>query len=115
MTMRLVLAVAADGEVRVVRHRREQREIVPGLWRRHLRAVLPHEISQSLSVVPCSAIFIVSGVGARFGNQTSYQLSAAKRSFGTPRGGRRTVPMRSPSPATRGVPSLTMRTAMKCS
>ena len=35
--------------------------------------------------------------------------------FGTPRGGRRTVPMRVPSPFRRGLPSLTMRIAMTAS
>ena len=41
--------------------------------------------------------FIVSTLGASTGNQTSYQLPDENCAFGTPRGGRRTVPMRSPS------------------
>ena len=36
----------------------------------------------------------------------------ANSAFGTPRGGRRTVPSRSPSPAARGVPRRTMRMLM---
>jgi hypothetical protein len=42
--------------------------------------------------------FIVSADGARLGYQTSYQFCEANSVFGTPRGGRRTVPMRRPSP-----------------
>ena len=57
--------------------------------------------------------FIVSTLGASSGNHTSYQSSAAKRDFGTPRGGRRTVPMRVPSPALRGEPRRTMRMGMR--
>jgi len=34
------------------------------------------------------------------------------QNFGTPRGGRRTVPIRKPSPGFRGVPSLTMKMAI---
>ena len=55
---------------------------------------------------------MVAALGASCGNQTSYQSSAAKRDFGTPRGGRRTVPIRRPSPGRRGAPSRTMRTDM---
>src|SRR6185295_13837531 len=53
---------------------------------------------------------IVATEGARVGNHTSYQLSDANLTFGTPRGGRRTVPMRSPSSGWREVPRRTMRT-----
>ena len=67
----------------------------------------------ALSVVADRPSFIVGTLGARLGNQTSYQSSAAKRLFGTPRGGLRTVPMRSPSSRACGVPSRTMRTAMR--
>src|SRR5215475_7817161 len=56
--------------------------------------------------------FIVGRLGARLGNQTSYQFCKANLDLGTPRGGRRTVPMRRPSSSARGVPSLTMRMAM---
>jgi len=38
--------------------------------------------------------FTASVLGARFGYQTSYQSCAENSDFGTPRGGRRTVPMR---------------------
>ncbi len=55
---------------------------------------------------------MVGTLGARFGNHTSYQFCGAKADFGTPRGGRRTVPMRVPSPSTRGLPSLTTRIAI---
>jgi hypothetical protein len=55
---------------------------------------------------------MVSTLGARFGNHTSYQSCEANADFGTPRGGRRTVPMRRPSFFALGVPNLTTRTAM---
>src|SRR5262245_46411086 len=54
----------------------------------------------------------VAASGARIGSQTSYQSSFAWRDLGTPRGGRRTVPMRSPSPGALGVPRRTIRTAI---
>src|SRR5215475_4910921 len=53
-----------------------------------------------------------AALGERLGSQTSYQLSFENRVFGTPRGGRRTVPSRTPSSGVRGVPSLTIRIAM---
>src|SRR5262245_45567819 len=53
-----------------------------------------------------------AALGERFGSQTSYQLSFENRVFGTPRGGRRTVPSLTPSSGVRGVPSLTIRIAM---
>ena len=56
--------------------------------------------------------FIVGRLGARLGNQTSYQFCEANLDLGTPRGGRRTVPMRKPSLAFRGEPSLTIVIAM---
>src|SRR5690349_2904867 len=43
MAARLVLAIAAHGEVRLVRERGEEREVVLGLRALHLRAVLAHE------------------------------------------------------------------------
>ena len=51
-------------------------------------------------------------LGASSGSQTSYQFCAACSLFGTPRGGRLTVPMRRPSPRMRPVPSRTMRTVI---
>ena len=57
--------------------------------------------------------FIVGTLGARFGNHTSYQSSAANRALGTPRGGLRTVPMRSPSFGARLEPSRTILTVMR--
>src|SRR5881227_1290990 len=56
-----------------------------------------------------SANFIVGRLGARLGNQMSYQFCDANLAFGTPRGGRRTVPMRRPSFLALGLPSRTMR------
>src|SRR3989338_2446533 len=58
------------------------------------------------------ASFMVSRLGARLGNHTSYQFCDANSDFGTPRGGRRTVPMRVPSFATLWLPSLTTRTTI---
>ena len=58
--------------------------------------------------------FMVATLGARLGYHTSYQFSDANLAFATPRGGRRTVPMRRPSFFVRAVPSLTMRIAMAC-
>eukprot|EP01137_Pigoraptor_chileana_P034650 Opistho-2@27513 len=55
---------------------------------------------------------MVSALGARLGYQTSYQFCAANCALGTPRGGRRTVPMRSPSSAPRALPSRTTRITM---
>lgn len=63
-----------------------------------------------LAVVLFWANFMVCTLGARFGNQTSYQFCDENSAFGTPRGGRRTVPMRRPSPSILLLPSLTMRT-----
>src|SRR5574337_2064627 len=63
-------------------------------------------------VLASRAIFMVSRLGARLGNQTSYQFRDENSALGTPRGGRRTVPMRVPSPSTRGLPSLITRTTM---
>src|SRR5215468_3046118 len=60
-------------------------------------------------VVAERASFMVGRLGARLGNQTSYQFCEANLALGTPRGGRRTVPMRKPSFLALGVPSLTMR------
>lgn len=57
----------------------------------------------------CWPSFTVSRLGARLGNQTSYQFRRVNSDFGTPRGGRRTVPMRRPSPSARGLPSRTTR------
>ena len=67
-------------------------------------------VTRFISLVAC--IFIVSTLGARLGNHTSYQLPDANCALGTPRGGRRTVPMRSPSSFALGVPSLTIRIAI---
>src|SRR5262245_20458796 len=55
---------------------------------------------------------MVGTLGARVGNHTSYQSSFENRALGTPRGGRRTVPMRAPSPFRRRVPRRTMRMLM---
>jgi hypothetical protein len=55
-----------------------------------------------------------SAVGARFGSQTSYQFCDAYSLLRTPRGGRLTVPMRSPSPLNLSVPRRTIRIAMIC-
>jgi len=46
----------------------------------------------------------VASLGESSGSQTSYQFPEANFSFGTPRGGCRTVPMRNPSPRNLGVP-----------
>jgi len=59
-----------------------------------------------------SGSLTVFGEGARFGNQTSYQLPDENSDFGTPRGGRLTVPIRNPSFGTLLVPSRTIRIAM---
>src|SRR5262245_30224967 len=55
---------------------------------------------------------MVAGLGARFGNHTSYQSCDANSLFGTPRGGRRTEPMRVPSFAALRSPNRTTRTAI---
>ena len=68
-----------------------------------------------LSVFAFCPIFIVSTLGARFGSQTSYQFCELNAVLGTPRGGRRTVPIRRPSPATRSLPSLNTRNVMDIS
>jgi hypothetical protein len=59
-----------------------------------------------------SPSFMDGRLGARLGNQTSYQFCEENLDLGTPRGGRRTVPMRKPSSFARGLPSLTMRMAI---
>src|SRR5260370_8612185 len=63
----------------------------------------------SFGVVARCAIFMVSTLGARFGNQTSYQFCDANAFLGTPRGGRRTVPNRGPPPPAPPSPNLTTR------
>src|SRR5437867_10953279 len=55
---------------------------------------------------------INAALGARLGSQTSYQFRLAYCDFGTPRGGRRTVPILSPSPRCLGLPSRTTHTGM---
>jgi hypothetical protein len=55
---------------------------------------------------------MVSTLGDRFGYQTSYQSCDANSAFGTPLGGRRTVPIRVPSPSALGLPNLMTRMAM---
>src|SRR5580765_3395935 len=66
----------------------------------------------SAGVLAACPSFNVSTLGARFGNHTSYQFRVANSVFGTPRGGRRTVPMRMPSPGVLWLPNRTTRTAM---
>src|SRR5438552_6431168 len=66
----------------------------------------------SFGVAARCAIFMVSTLGARFGNQTSYQFCDANAFLGTPRGGRRTVPMRGPSRSALALPNLTTRIAI---
>src|SRR5439155_22387698 len=51
-------------------------------------------------------------LGASSGSHTSKKFRRAYWSLRTPRGGRRTVPVRRPSPRSRGVPSRTIRTAI---
>jgi hypothetical protein len=63
-------------------------------------------------VVAARPSVMVSTLGARLGSQTSYQFCVANSDFGTPRGGRRTVPMRWPSPGLRALPSCTTRMTM---
>lgn len=55
---------------------------------------------------------MIATLGASVGNQTSYQFWDENWAFGTPRGGRRTVPIRVPSFGSRGVPRRTTRTLM---
>ena len=95
MAARLVRAVAPDREVRVVRERGEQVERPARIGLRHLRAIAPRErapfavglrAAGRASAVPRSA----RGSGTR--RRRSFALTSAV--FGTPRGGRRTVPIR---------------------
>ena len=102
MAPRLVLAVAADREIRRMRKGGEQVEGAVRIGCGHLGTKFFLNAAQSRSVVALLPSLMVSTLGARFGYQTSYQSSRAKRVAGTPRGGRCTVPMRRPSPATRG-------------
>ena len=55
------------------------------------------KVRHSPDVRAFCASFTVAALGARFGYQTSYQFWEENRDFGTPRGGRRTVPTRMPS------------------
>jgi len=74
---------------------------VPGLGCGHLGFVFFAKADHCSGEVAPSPSFIVLTLGARLGNQTSYQFRAENSFFGTPRGGRRTVPIRVPSPAIR--------------
>src|SRR5437763_1104515 len=68
--------------------------------------------AHSAGVVASRATFMVATLGARVGNHTSYQFCELNFSLGTPRGGRRTVPMRVPSASCRGDPNRTIRTVI---
>ena len=93
MAAPLVLAVTAYREVGAVRQRGEQRERVPRRRCRHLAEVyLREKAFHWAGVFAVSPSFIVSRLGASVGNHTSYQSWDANSAFGTPRGGRRTVP-----------------------
>src|SRR5512134_205345 len=72
-------------------------------------------VAHSRAVPAFCASFMVSLLGARLGNQTSYQFCDENSVFGTPRGGRCTVPMRMPSPSLLLLPSLTTLTATAAS
>jgi hypothetical protein len=62
---------------------------------------------QSASLSAPKPSFTVASLGESSGSHTSYQLSEANFAFGTPLGGRRTVPMRKPSPRSLGMPRRT--------
>jgi hypothetical protein len=64
-------------------------------------------------VAAVNACVTASTEGASSGSQMSYQFCRACSAFGTPRGGRRTVPMRRPSPRARRT-ETDVRTAMMC-
>jgi len=70
------------------------------------------KVAHWTEVVAAYPNFIVPTLGAKFGNQTSYQFCDANSDFDTPRGERRTVPIRNPSPLFRAFPSLTKRMAI---
>ena len=98
MATRLVLAVAAHREIARARERGEQGESMTCLRGRHLGFwYFLANAAHSAGVVAACPSFIVSRLGARFGNQTSYQFFDENSVLGTPRGGRRTVPIRKPS------------------
>lgn len=105
MTARFVGAVTSDGEICTVRQRRQRIEEMTRLRPLHFTAKLPRKRVPRRGELLDRAAFTNSELGARFGSQTSYQSSAAYRLLGTPRGGRRTVPRRTPSSLRRGLPS----------
>src|SRR5262245_50140298 len=59
------------------------------------------------------ASFMVATLGARVGNHTSNQFCFENCALGTPRGGRRTVPILVPSRGRRAVPRRTTLTLMR--
>ena len=111
MTPALVLAVATDRKVGLVRQRGEHVEQPRRLGLLELGLDLAntgHHLPDLSIEVRC----INAALGASVGSQTSYQSSLANFVFGTPRGGRRTVPRRRPSPLRRVVPNRTIRIAI---
>src|SRR5438105_1252716 len=83
-----------------------------GGWRISWRYRLPN-VAHRFGVRGAAMIDRTSvWLGASSGSHTSKKFRTAYWSLRTPRGGRRTVPMRRPSPRSRGVPSRTIRTAI---
>src|SRR5258708_1266463 len=112
MAMVFILTVTADGEVAFVGQRREQLDGVAVLRSCHFRPIFPDEpgpLSRGRGIL---AKLHRLDARREVGNHTSYQFCGANLFLGTPRGGRRTVPMRMPSPSILLLPSLTTRIAI---
>jgi hypothetical protein len=65
-------------------------------------------VIQARSVLADRPNFTVSMLGASTGSQTSKKFLEERWLVGTPRGGRRTVPIRNPSPGNRSLPRRTI-------
>ena len=113
MTHPLVLAIAANREISLVRERGQRVQQVRRVWFLEFGPEPALEHRPLVPVVDDVISRISSALGERFGNHTSNQFCFAYWAFGTPRGRRLTVPIRRPSAGWRGVPSRTIVTAMR--
>lgn len=108
MTTRFLFAIAAERQVGLVRQGGQEVEIATGGWRVHLGLEPPSEGLPGPFVPGIRGL--EQGLARReVGKPDVIDVPAGYSALGTPRGGRRTAPMRRPSASGRGLPSLTMR------
>ncbi len=110
---RFVGAIAANRQARRVRERGDQIEHLACIGRFHFRQEGTLERSPGARVVDASSPTSAAPRSAPDSAAIRHRnRAAACCAFGTPRGGRRTVPRRNPSWGCRGEPRRTIRTGM---